>query len=191
MYEVSNQKNNLDCHAPFGRSQGRADPSASRKMTFWDERPPPLQEKWRFETSGPLRFKKNDVLGQAAPSASRKTTFWDERTSPLQEKRRFRTSGPLRFKKNDVLGRADPSASLLQSGNFKIYSFFICLLNEKMTSITKIKAIALTKLNNAEYGAFMDSWKIKKNPEGCSGSFFLFDGGNTDNAFLKINLASF
>ena len=75
MYEVSHQKNNLDCHAPFGRSQGQA----------------------------------------------------------------------------------DPSASLLQSGNFKIYSFFICLLNEKMTSITKIKAIALTKLNNAEYGAFMDS----------------------------------
>ena len=27
-----------------------------------------------------------------------------------------------------------------------------------MTSITKIKAIALTKLNNAEYGAFMDSF---------------------------------
>ena len=116
MHEVSYQKNNLDCHAPFGRSQGRA-----------------------------------------YPSASRKTTFWDKRTPPLQEKRRFGTSGPLRFKKNDVLGRADPSASLLQSRNFKIYSFFICLLNEKMTSITKIKAIALTKLNNAEYGAFMDS----------------------------------
>ena len=116
MHEVSHQKNNLDCHAPFGRSQGRA-----------------------------------------YPSASRKTTFWDKRTPPLQEKRRFETSGPLRFKKNDVLGRAAPSASLLQSGNFKIYSFFICLLNEKMTSITKIKAIALTKLNNAEYGAFMDS----------------------------------
>ena len=127
-------------------------------------------------TSGPLRFKKNDVLGRAYPSASRKMTFWDERTPPLQEKRRFRTSVPLRFKKNDVLGRADPSASLLQSGNFKIYSFFICLLNEKMTSITKIKAIALTKLNNAEYGAFMDSWKIKKNPEGCSGSFFYLTG---------------
>ncbi|MFC2695869.1 MAG: hypothetical protein ACFN4U_02375, partial [Candidatus Absconditicoccaceae bacterium] len=61
-------------------------------------------------------------------------------------------------------------------GNFKIYSFFICLLNEKMTSITKIKAIALTKLNNAEYGAFMDSGKIKKNPEGCSGSFFICRG---------------
>ena len=68
----------------------------------------------------------------------------------LQEKRRFGTSGPLRFKKNGVLGQADPSASLLQSGNFKIYSFFICLLNEKMTSITKIKAIALTRLNNLE-----------------------------------------
>ena len=93
---------------------------------------------------------KNDVLGQADPSASRKTAFWDKRTPPLQEKRRFGTSGPLRFKKNGVLGQADPSASLLQSGNFKIYSFFICLLNEKMTSITKIKAIALTRLNNLE-----------------------------------------
>ena len=135
-----------------------------------------LEEKRRFGASGPLRFKKNDVLGRAYPSASRKMTFWDGRTPPLQEKWRFETSVPLRFKKNDVLGRADPSASLLQSGNFKIYSFFICLLNEKMTSITKIKAIALTKLNNAEYGAFMDSWKIKKNPEGCSGSFFYLTG---------------
>ena len=34
-------------------------------------------------TSGPLRFKKNDVLGRAYPSASRKMTFWDERTPPL------------------------------------------------------------------------------------------------------------
>ena len=93
---------------------------------------------------------KNDVLGRADPSASSKTTFWGERAPPLQEKRRFGTSGPLRFKKNGVLGQADPSASLLQSGNFKIYSFFICLLNEKMTSITKIKAIALTRLNNLE-----------------------------------------
>ena len=176
MHEVSHQKNNLDCHAPFGRSQRRVEIIASRKTTFWGERPPPLQEKRRFRTSGPLRFKKNDVLGQADPSASRKMTFWDERTPPLQEKRHFGASGPLRFKKNDVLGQADPSASLLQSGNFKIYSFLICLLNEKMTSITKIKAIALTKLNNAEYGAFMDSWKIKKNPEGCSGSFFYLTG---------------
>jgi len=102
-------------------------------------------------------------------------TFWDKRTPPLQEKWRFGTSGPLRFKKNDVLGRADPSASLLQSGNFKIYSFFICLLNEKMTSITKIKAIALTRLNNLEYGAVMESlWTfllqifcIKKAAERC------------------------
>ena len=39
---------------------GQADPSASRKTTFWDKRTPPLQEKWRFGTSGPLRFKKND-----------------------------------------------------------------------------------------------------------------------------------
>ena len=70
-----------------------------------------LEEKWRFRTSGPLRFKKNDVLRRADPSASRKTTFWDERTPPLQEKRRFGTSGPLRFKKNGVLGQADPSAS--------------------------------------------------------------------------------
>ena len=62
---------------------GQADPSASRKMTFWDERTPPLQEKRRFRTSGPLRLKKNDVLGQADPSASRKTTFWGERTPPL------------------------------------------------------------------------------------------------------------
>gem|GEM_PF-4188896 len=29
-------------------------------MTIWDERTPPLQEKRRFGTSGPLRFKKND-----------------------------------------------------------------------------------------------------------------------------------
>ena len=75
------------------------------------KRTPPLQEKRRFRASGPLRFKKNDVLGRADPSASRKTTIWDERTPPLQEKRRFETSGPLRFKKNDDLGRADPSAS--------------------------------------------------------------------------------
>ena len=60
-----------------------------------------LQEKRRFETGGPLRFKKNDVLGRADPSASRKMTFRDERTPPLQEKWRFGTSGPLRFKKND------------------------------------------------------------------------------------------
>ena len=86
MHEVSYQKNNLDCHAPFGRSQGQADPSASRKTTIWDKRTPPLQEKRRFGTSGPLRFKKNDVLRRADPSASRKTTFWDERTPPLQEK---------------------------------------------------------------------------------------------------------
>ena len=90
---------------------GRADPSASRKTTFWGERTPPLEEKWRFGTSGPLRLKKNDVLGQADPSASRKMTIWDERTPPLEEKWRFRTSGPLRFKKNDDLGQADPSAS--------------------------------------------------------------------------------
>ena len=62
---------------------GRADPSASRKTTFWGERTPPLQEKRRFGTSGPLRFKKNDVLRRADPSASRKTTFWGERTPPL------------------------------------------------------------------------------------------------------------
>ena len=50
------------------------------------KRIPPLQEKRRFGASGPLRFKKNDVLGRADPSASRKMTFWDKRTPPLQEK---------------------------------------------------------------------------------------------------------
>ena len=90
---------------------GQVYPSASRKTTFWGERTPPLEEKWRFGASGPLRFMKNDVLGRADPSASRKTTFWGERTPPLQEKWRFETSGPLRFKKNDDLGQADPSAS--------------------------------------------------------------------------------
>ena len=115
MHEVSHQKNNLDCHAPFGRSQGRVDIIAWRnrgkKMTsrsspwaknVWSKPPEkqsglPRSLRSLARTGGDYCLKKNDVLRRADPSASRKTTFWDKRTPPLQEKRRFGTSGPLRF----------------------------------------------------------------------------------------------
>ena len=142
---------------------GQADPSASRKMTFWDKRTPPLQEKWRFGTSGPLRFKKNDVLGRADPSASRKTTFWDKRTPPLP------------------YYKAETS---------KFIAFLFVYWMKRWLQLQKLRQLHWQNSIMQNMERLWTPEKLKKILKAIQG-LFLFDGGNTDNAFLKINLASF
>ena len=142
---------------------GQADPSASRKTTFWDGRTPPLQEKWRFETSVPLRFKKNDVLGQADPSASRKTTIWDERTPPLP------------YYKAEIS---------------KFIAFLFVYRMKRWLQLQKSRQLHWQNSIMQNMERLWTPEKLKKILKAVQG-LFLFDGENADNAFLKINLASF
>ena len=149
-----------------------------------------LEEKRRFGTSGPLRFKKNDVLRRAYPSASRKTTFWDGRTPPLQEKWRFETSVPLRFKKNDVLGRADPSASrkttfwgertpplpYYKAGTSKFIAFLFVYWMKRWLQLQKSRQLHWQNSIMQNMERLWTPEKLKKILKAVQGLFFIWRG---------------
>ena len=114
-------------------------------------------------TGVPLRFKKNDVLGQADPSASRKTTFWGERTPPLP------------------YYKAETS---------KFIAFLFVYWMKRWLQLQKSRQLHWQNSIMQNMERLWTPEKLKKILKAVQG-LFLFDGGNTDNAFLKINLASF